>query len=112
LLPDDQIADDVAAVLKEIEGEPIELGEQHISVPSDSVCAVVSKMLEGSRYQTVCRRRFIVTTALGGICSSKDGKPRAKYCFAVLYYNDTGKYVTVDFEAECPTTFFRRVRFW
>lgn len=80
-----------------VELEAVEGG--YIAVPVEAALEVITKAFFESRFD-MSFGHFVVQVAIGGVVGHEASLPKARYCFATLFFNENAECFTADFHRE------------
>lgn len=97
LLPDQKVKDDLAKILWSDGDARVEIEEDEwVTIPVNCELSITTKAFFREFY-TLNFGPFKVQIAVGGVEKESSGILYPKYCFALLYYNEEFKMITLDF---------------
>lgn len=100
-IPDDKVQGDLLKILWDDDPEcEIELEQEKITVPRDTILEVVSKSYRHNNYQIGFGNYYATQVAIGGVKECRFGILYPKYCFATLFYNLERNLITTDVHSE------------
>lgn len=99
LLPDKKILEDISCALNsEIEKGGFSNLEREKIPPKDTASEVLTKRFIMNNYETGFGNHYVSKVAIGGVERHRNGVVIPKYFFAILYYTEDLRLITVDFE--------------
>jgi hypothetical protein len=98
ILPVAKVVADVSHVLQQANGR-IELEDGWIEVPKDAPVQVLSRNMSLAEGQFGFGNCFRAVVAIGGLEEPSDGVLSPRICFATPWYNESGRFITIDFSA-------------
>lgn len=100
ILPDAKVKQDIARILWGEGGDGrVEVDEEWITIPQGCELAITTKAYF-KEYYDINFGPFKLQVAIGGVVKQEFGILDAKYCFAMVFYNEESQLITIDFYSE------------
>jgi hypothetical protein len=96
LLPDQKVKDDLAQILWSEGPAKVKTEKKRLKIPINCELAITTKAYF-REYYPLNFGPFNVEVAVGGVEEESHGILDAKYCFALFYYDEEFKIMTLDF---------------